>query len=106
MNDRTQYSVPSTQHLSRNLPLITLVLIFLVNGGARAETLRWKLKPGDSFTVDSRQETESQVAFSGKSVTTNIDLALQQTWTVASASEKEFVIKQSIDRIQAKLAGQ
>jgi hypothetical protein len=106
MNDRTRYSVLSTRFLSHNPPLITLVLIFLVNGGVRAETLRWKLKPGDAFTVDTRQETEAQVAFSGKSVTTTIDLALQQTWTVTSASEKEFVIKQTIDRIQIKLAGQ
>src|SRR4051794_18942167 len=106
MNDRTRYSVLRTRFLSHNPPLITLVLIFLINGGARAETLRWKLKPGDSFTIDTRQETESQVAFSGKSVTTTIDLALQQTWTVTSAAEIEFVIKQSIDRIQIKLAGQ
>src|SRR5437868_5263323 len=88
MNDRTQYSVLSTRYLSCNPPLITLVLIFFAGGGVRAETLRWKLKPGDAFTVDTPQETESQVAFSGKSVTTNIDLALQQTWTVASAESK------------------
>src|SRR3954469_1370602 len=102
MNDRTQYSVSSTQYLSQISRLIIFLSIFLIAGRARAETLRWKLKPGNEFTVDVRQETESQVAFSGKSVTTTIDLALQQTWSVTSASEKEYVIKQSIDRIQLK----
>src|SRR3954470_20829313 len=97
---RTPYSVFSTR-------LALFVCVFSLCGGLHAQTLlRWKLKPGESFSVDMHQETDSQVAFSGKSVSTKIDLTLQLTWTVTSATEKEFAIKQLIDRIQIKLTGQ
>jgi hypothetical protein len=82
-------------------------LVLAAGGILQAQTsLRWKLKPGDSFSVDTHQATELQVAFSGKSAITKIDLALELTWTVTAATEREFVINQSIVRIQVKLAGQ
>src|SRR5689334_7365811 len=92
-----------TQYLVLGTPLFALLFALSVCGDAQAQTrLRWKLKAGESFVVDALQETESQVAFGGKSVSTKIDLTLQLTWTVTAATEKEFVIKQSIDRIQIK----
>src|SRR5262245_43991074 len=103
---RTPYSVPSTQHIASRTPLFAVGFFCLVSAVHAQSPLRWNLKLGESFNVETHQETQSQVAFSGKSVSTTIDLALQQTWTVTSASEKEFVIKQSIDRIQIKLTGQ
>src|SRR4051794_13400642 len=75
----TRYTVLSTPYFVLGTAPAVFVFVSACPNGAQAQTLlRWKLKPGDAFTVDTRQETESQVAFSGKSVTTTIDLALQQ----------------------------
>src|SRR6266481_6365295 len=86
--------------------LLAICLASVLTSGARAQTLlRWKLNHGESFSVEMRQETESQVAFSGKSANTKIDLDLQLAWAVTAADNKQFVLKQSIERIQLKLAG-
>src|SRR5690349_17672540 len=104
---RMKHSTRGTQYLPRCVRPIIFALVGVLPSSAPAQTLlRWNLKSGESFNVETHQETQSQVAFSGKSVTTTIDLTLQQTWSATSASEKEFVIKQTIDRIKMKLAGQ
>jgi len=106
-NPESWTPVLGTPYLVLRTRLVAFVFVFSLCTGLHAQSpLRWDLKSGQSFNIETHQETQSQVAFSGKSVTTIIDLALQQTWTITSASEKEFVIKQSIDRIQLKLAGQ
>src|SRR4051812_35954763 len=90
--------VLGTKYLALSTQLLVGTLAFALPTHLDAQTLlRWKLKPGDAFTVETRQETDSQVAFSGKSATTKIDLALQLTWVVTAANENEIVIKQSID---------
>src|SRR4051812_39239323 len=65
--------------------------------------LRWKLQPGESFTVQTRQQTESQVAFSGQSVTTKIDLAITLSWTVTGIEKDGISIVQTVERVEAKL---
>jgi hypothetical protein len=66
--------------------------------------LRWKLKPGDAFAVETQQATQSQVAFSSKSATSNIDVGVRLNWSVTSADEKQITIKQTLERINVKLA--
>src|SRR5258707_9041914 len=83
--------------------LIALVAIALPCPLAAQTLLRWKLKPGESLAVEMEQETQSHVAFGGKSATTKIELNLRLRWTVAAADEKEITFKQSIQRIQIKL---
>jgi hypothetical protein len=69
-------------------------------------TLRWKLKPGDSLAVTLDQQTDSTVAFSGKSAKTDIILKLSLGWNVMAADNTGFKIRQSIDGIQQKLTTQ
>jgi hypothetical protein len=68
--------------------------------------LRWKLKPGDSLAVTIDQQTDSTVAFSGKSAKTDIVLKLTLGWNVVAADASGFKIRQSIDGIQQKLTTQ
>ena len=65
--------------------------------------LRWKLKPDDSLRITIQQETESQVAFSGKSATTKIDLIVELDWLVTAADEKEIKLKQTLRGVKLKL---
>jgi len=106
-NPESWTPVLGTPYLVLRTRLVAFVFVFSLCTGLDAQSpLRWDLKSGQSFNIETHQETQSRVAFSGKPVTTTIDLTLQQTWTITSASEKEFIIKQAIDRIQLKLAGQ
>src|SRR5262245_49690645 len=74
---------------------------------ASAQTLlRWKLKPGDGFTIEIDQHTDSQVTFSGKSAATKIDLALKLAWKVTAASGDGFTIRQTVERIHETLVTQ
>lgn len=68
--------------------------------------LQWKLKPGDLLSVAIDQTTDSDVSFSGKKATTNINLTLVLGWNVISADNTGFKIRQSIDQIQQKLTTQ
>jgi len=71
---------------------------------ASAQTdLRWKLQPGEQFAVNVAQQTISDVAYSGKKVTTQIDLAMDLGWTVTAADEKAITIKQSLQRLTFKM---
>lgn len=71
---------------------------------ANSQTLlRWKLKPGETLDLIVQQETESQVAFSGKSATTKIDLTVGLDWQVTVADDKEIKLKQTIKEIKLKL---
>jgi hypothetical protein len=71
---------------------------------ARGQTLlRWKLKPGEKLGLTVQQETESQVAFSGKSATTKIELIVELQWLVSAADDKQIQLKQTIKGIQLKL---
>jgi Family of unknown function (DUF6263) len=65
--------------------------------------LRWKLKAGESLNVEVQQETESQVAFSGKSTTTKIDLTVELGWLVTAADDKGIKLKQTIKGVKLKL---
>jgi hypothetical protein len=74
---------------------------------ATAQTLlRWKLKPGEAFSVEIAQHTDSQVAFSGKSAATKIDLELKLAWKVTAATGDAFTIRQSVERIHETLVTQ
>jgi hypothetical protein len=84
-----------------------LVALFVGVGPVRGQTmLRWKLKPGDSLAVTIDQQTDSTVAFSGKSAKTDIALKLTLGWNVVAADANGFKIRQSIDGIQQKLTTQ
>jgi hypothetical protein len=67
-------------------------------------TLRWKLQPGDLLAVETQQQIESQVAFSGKSTATTIGLQLDLAWKVTVADQREITLQQSVERIRMKLS--
>ncbi len=84
--------------------LTALVLAAIAASRASAQTeLRWKLQPGEQFAVSVAQQTTSDVAYSGKKVTTQIDLAMELGWTVTAADEKTIQIKQSLRRLTFKM---
>src|SRR4051794_19441158 len=68
--------------------------------------LRWKLKPGDAFTVEIEQHTDSTVGFSAKSAATKIDLTLKLSWKVTAATDNGFTIRQTVEQIHEKLVTQ
>jgi hypothetical protein len=85
-------------------PLIILLLVLPIPAIASGQTLlRWKLKAGESLNLTVQQETESQVAFGGKSATTKIDLDVELGWLVSAADQKGFKIKQTIKGVKLKL---
>src|SRR5690242_19616590 len=86
-------------------PLIILLLVFpAIPSIAGGQTLlRWKLKTDDALRLTIQQETESQVAFSGKSATTKIELAGELDWLVTAADEKEIKLKQTLRGVKLKL---
>jgi hypothetical protein len=88
--------------------VILLNLLILATGvcaeNAAGQTLlRWKLKADDALRLTILQETESQVAFSGKSATTKIELAVELDWLVTAADEKEIKLKQTLRGVKLKL---
>lgn len=90
-----------------NRRLMAIVLALLCSwlpGVAAGQTLlRWKLKPQESLLVQTQQQTESQVTFGGKSVTTKIDLAVELLWSVTAATDKEMTVLEKFRRIQIKI---
>jgi uncharacterized protein DUF6263 len=105
---RTPYSVLSTL-VQRRIAAHALIVIFCYctlafSSKSEAQTLlRWKLKPGDAFTVDIHQETDSQVGFSGKQAKTKITLDLKLGWKVTAAGSDDFTIRQTVDSIRETL---
>ena len=80
-------------------------MILCVSGIASAQTeLRWKLHSGQELTVHVEQKTASDVAYSGKKVTTDINLSMELGWTVTAADEKAITIKQALKRLEEELA--
>src|SRR5688572_28327860 len=76
--------------------------ILASNASAQTE-LRWKLQPGQEFTVSVQQETASDVSYTGKKVTTEISLSMDLSWAVTAADEKAITIKQSLHRLVFKM---
>ena len=75
-------------------------LVGSVIGTASAQTdLRWKLQPGQEFTLSVQQHTTSDVSYTGKRATTEIDLTMELGWTVTAADEKSITIKQALRRL-------
>ncbi len=73
----------------------------------QAQTLlRWKLKPGEAYTIDIEQHTDSQVGFSGKSAKTQIELKLKLAWKVTAAGDSGFTIRQTVEQISQKITTQ
>lgn len=88
--------------------MILLSLLVLATGvcaeNASGQTLlRWKLKADDALRLTIQQETESQVAFSGKSATTKIELAVELDWLVTAANDKEIKLNQTLRGVKLKL---
>src|SRR5262245_3089484 len=91
--------------LTTQCSILAFTLWLVPVGALDAEILlRWKLKAGDSLSVQTRQETQSQVTFSSKSATSQIDVNVQMNWTVTAARDNEVTMKQTIERIGVKLA--
>src|SRR5262245_17923073 len=87
--------------------LFAVLVLFVMPQICDAQTLlRWKLKPGDTFTVEVEQHTDSQVTFSGKSAATKIDLTLKLAWKVTAATGDSFTIRQTVERIHETLVTQ
>ena len=79
-------------------------LLGILASHASAQTeLRWKLQPGQEFTVNVEQKTTSDVAYTGKKVTTDISLSMDLGWTVTAAEEKAITIKQALKRLVFKM---
>jgi hypothetical protein len=87
----------------RTLLASACTLSFLASVASAQTELRWKLQPGQQFAVSVAQQTTSDVAYSGKKVTTQIDLAMELGWTVTAADEKAITIKQSLQRLTFKM---
>jgi Family of unknown function (DUF6263) len=86
--------------------MAVVVVWLLISGALEAQTLlRWKLKPGESFSVHTQQQTESQVAFGAKSAKTKIEDELYLTWVVAAADDEAVTIRQTIQRIVVNMVG-
>jgi len=85
---------------------LSLISLFAIGPALGQSPLQWKLKSGDSLAVTITQETDSEVSFSGKKATTNIQLTLVLGWNVTAADNTGFKIRQSIDQIQQKLTTQ
>ena len=84
--------------------LLIGVLWCSLPGGASGQTLlRWKLKQGESLNLTVQQETESEVAFSGKRATTKIDLTVDLAWLVTAVDGASIKMKQTIKGIKLKL---
>lgn len=99
---------------SRNTPrpgasardFLLVVLIASFPTAAKAQTaLAWKLKSGETLSVEMTQHTESRVGFSSKSADTKIDLHLRLTWFVQDVSTDAIQIKQTIDQVRATFSG-
>jgi len=85
--------------------VLVVLIIAASSGRSDAQTLlRWKLSKGDAFAMTVQQHTESQVAFSGKTATTKIDLDMQLGWNVTSADEEKTVIRQTVEKIKLTIA--
>jgi hypothetical protein len=85
--------------------LVCFLLAFALVDSASAQTLlRWKLGTSESLHVSIQQQTDSAVAFTGKSAATKIDLTLVLGWNILSADDSGFKIRQTIERIHQKLA--
>jgi hypothetical protein len=84
---------------------LAAMLVGLVAAPAtNAQTsLRWQLKPGEAFTLQVDQQTASNVAFSGKSAETTIDLGMTLGWNIAAADDKSITIEQTVERITFRL---
>jgi hypothetical protein len=84
--------------------LATVCAISILANVAAAQTeLRWKLQPGQEFTVSVEQKTASDVAYTGKKVTTDISLSMELGWSVTAADEKAITIKQALKRLVFKM---
>jgi len=80
------------------------ILLCGLPGVAGGQTLlRWKLKQGESLNLTVQQETESEVAFSGKRATTKIDLTVELDWLVTAVDDKGIKVKQTIKGVKLKL---
>jgi len=101
---RGRPSVPCTHYSVFGGCLLALLLSTIPTGDAEAQTLlRWKLKAGQSFAVQTQQHTDSDVSFGGKSAATKIDVDLDSTWSVVAAHDDRLTINQTIDRIVVSL---
>src|SRR5438105_390651 len=69
-------------------------------------SLRWKLKPRETLEIQIKQDTDSQVGFSGKLAATKIELGVALAWKVTAANNDGFTIRQTVERIHEKLVTQ
>jgi hypothetical protein len=83
----------------RYLLATVCAISFFVNTASAQTELRWELQPGQEFTVNVEQKTASDVAYTGKKVTTDISLSMELGWTVTAADEKAITIKQALKRL-------
>src|SRR5687767_5936223 len=86
------------------LTALALAIAALISSRATAQTeLRWKLQPGQEFTVTVEQQTSSNVAYTGKTATTEINLSMDLGWTVTAADERAITIRQALRRLVFKM---
>jgi hypothetical protein len=65
--------------------------------------LRWQLNPGEKFTIEAAQKTISDVAYSGKKTTTQIDLTMELSWEVIAADAGKMRLKQTLSRLAVRM---
>src|SRR4029079_11471977 len=74
---------------------LILISLFAIGSARGQSPLQWKLKPGDSLAVTITQETDSEVSFSGKKATTNIQLTLVVGWNTPHVPNTRFIFRHS-----------
>jgi hypothetical protein len=82
----------------------TLIVLLLAGSASAQTTFRWKLSEGEKLAIAVTQETMSDVAYSGKKTTTQINLGMHLTWQVLKPAEEGRIrVAQSLDRITFEL---
>jgi hypothetical protein len=85
------------------LMLAIAATCLIARPAAAQSPLRWKLSEGEQLVILVEQHTTSDVSFSGKQLSTTIDLKLDMLWEVTAVKPGEIELKQTIRQIQLKL---
>lgn len=80
--------------------LLVAVAVGLLAPQASAQTLAWKLKPGEKFDLHVEQQTASTVTVVTKTTKTSIEMTLDSNWTVESVENGTAKIRQTVRRVQ------
>ncbi len=91
-------------HFNRLVPTALAVWLLVTWSAMAHEEFRWKLSPGDRLSVTINQASETQsVCETVKRISGN-EIAVEIDWTVTAVEDDIVQIRQTIKRIQIRLA--